>query len=82
MNHQFYQKEEYQIARGLKNIGNTCYMNSALQCLMRTQSFIAKLKLTVNRLIDSHRPVPALTYDIMELNYELSKAYEKNPYNP
>ena len=49
--HKIYPKSQYydyfykNEARGLRNMGNTCYLNSALQCLHKTiyfQNYFAK----------------------------------------
>lgn len=32
-------KEDQKVKLGLKNIGNTCYMNSALQCMAASENF-------------------------------------------
>ena len=35
--------------QGIKNLGNTCYINATLQCLFSTESFVEKMIETYER---------------------------------
>ena len=59
-----YTKIQASDACGLKNLGNLCYVNSALQCLYHTRSFV---KLILNLQEQPSCPLPSITLSFRQL---------------
>ena len=61
---------------GLKNLGNTCYMNSALQIIIHINDFISSLNDAKKNSIN------IITNSLFDLCKEIFKLEKDTPFNP
>jgi len=66
--------KKYPHKTGLQNLGQTCYMNSSLQCLANIKSFSKILLNNINQLNPNNQK---LTFEYTRLLYQLKNSNEK-----